>query len=157
MLRSKKDLSDALCYRIALECALGLAHLHARRFIHRDIKSPNILITADFHAKLGDFGSVKNITTTLATLAPSASASAQAPTPVAPSAAAATSLRWTAPELLRPPGKAFPASDVFSFGMLLYEIVTRNFVFHVFTDVAGCRRTICRMGRCPILRFAISC
>ena len=42
--------------RIAREAASGLAFLHARRYVHRDVKPENILLTGDYHAKIADFG-----------------------------------------------------------------------------------------------------
>ncbi|GLE01371.1 hypothetical protein PINS_up010201 [Pythium insidiosum] len=42
--------------QIALDVARGIAFLHAQRFIHRDIKSSNILLDEQFCAKLCDFG-----------------------------------------------------------------------------------------------------
>lgn len=41
---------------IALEIAEGLAYLHARNVTHRDLKSKNVLLTADLHAKVADVG-----------------------------------------------------------------------------------------------------
>lgn len=45
---------------IALDMAKGLKYLHEElKFVHADVKSPNILLTAKGTAKLGDFGLVK--------------------------------------------------------------------------------------------------
>ncbi|XWS73252.1 hypothetical protein CRYUN_Cryun02cG0111500 [Craigia yunnanensis] len=46
-------------YKIAVGTARGLHYLHKgcqRRIIHRDIKSSNILLTADFEPQISDFG-----------------------------------------------------------------------------------------------------
>ncbi len=53
-IRKKLGLDEAL--RILEECATGLAHAHSRGLTHRDIKPTNILISAQGHAKLVDFG-----------------------------------------------------------------------------------------------------
>ena len=41
---------------LALEVAEGLNHLHMHGIVHRDVKSPNVLLTADRHAAISDFG-----------------------------------------------------------------------------------------------------
>jgi NIMA (never in mitosis gene a)-related kinase len=42
--------------KIFIEVCEALRYIHSRDIIHRDIKSPNIFLTADGTAKLGDFG-----------------------------------------------------------------------------------------------------
>lgn len=43
-------------YRLVLDVALGLAHTHERKVLHRDVKPANVFLTAAGSAKLGDFG-----------------------------------------------------------------------------------------------------
>lgn len=57
---------EPLCWRkrfcIALEIARGAEYLHSfspHTFIHRNLKSSNILLGADYCAKISDFGLVK--------------------------------------------------------------------------------------------------
>lgn len=59
---SEKPLTWKMRLTIALDVARGLEYLHNlahRSFIHRDLKSSNILLTDDFRAKVSDFGLVK--------------------------------------------------------------------------------------------------
>ena len=44
------------------EMVLALEHLHNKRIVHRDLKPDNILINADGHLKLTDFGQLKPYT-----------------------------------------------------------------------------------------------
>ena len=110
ILQSDIPLSIELRLRIAIECARGLSLLHSLGILHRDIKSPNILITHDFHGKLGDFGM----------------AQARTETKTITKSTEATSLRWTAPEMFGIEPHFTAACDVFSFGVLLYELAVRK-------------------------------
>ncbi|XP_022873187.1 probable serine/threonine-protein kinase PIX13 isoform X2 [Olea europaea var. sylvestris] len=53
---SKRPLNWEKRIKIALGAAKGLACLHARNIVHRDMRPSNILITHDHESWLGDFG-----------------------------------------------------------------------------------------------------
>jgi serine/threonine protein kinase len=58
-------------YRIACDAAEGLSYLHhdcVPLVIHRDVKSNNILLDAEFGAKVADFGLARTIGTERATM-----------------------------------------------------------------------------------------
>lgn len=51
---------EVACF-YAVEIMLGLRHLHERKYVYRDLKPDNVLLTADGHCKISDLGlSVKN-------------------------------------------------------------------------------------------------
>ena len=109
-----RELDWALRVRIAAEAARALEFLHGSRppVLHRDIKSPNILLDDDRHAKLCDLGLAK-IMDASAAATRAANGTMQRINP-----------RWLAPELLRMGAAASAASDVFAFGMTMLELVT---------------------------------
>ena len=51
----------AIRCRIAQETAAGIAHLHRNDFMHRDIKTSNVLLDEALHAKVSDFGIAKRV------------------------------------------------------------------------------------------------
>ncbi|CAN4099022.1 unnamed protein product [Withania somnifera] len=95
---------------IALDVARGMEYLHNlahQSFIHRDLKSSNILLDDDFRAKVSDFGLVK--------LAPDKERSV--------ATRLAGTFGYLAPEYAVT-GKVTTKIDVFSFGVVLMELVT---------------------------------
>jgi len=47
---------DAILVRMVLEAAQGLKHLHSEGVIHRDVAARNVLVDADLHVRVADFG-----------------------------------------------------------------------------------------------------
>jgi serine/threonine protein kinase len=84
---------------------LGMRTIHRKGILHRDLKPENVLFTNDFEVKIGDFGSSRvyeaDVTMT------------GTGTPL-----------YMAPEVRS--GHYGPPSDVYSFGLILYEVVVGN-------------------------------
>ncbi len=93
---------------IAINIAMGLRHIHSLNIIHGDLKSLNILINQLFTVKIADFGAAsevkdaKNLT-----------------------GSEFGTLLWQAPELYRH-ASLTKESDIYSFGVILGELVTRK-------------------------------
>ncbi len=95
--------SGGLALRIVRDLAAGLAHAHAQGILHRDVKPENVLIFADRRAALGDFG--------VSRFAPGASVTVTD----------AGTFGYVAPEQAY--GRPRLASDVFSLGLIAYELL----------------------------------
>lgn len=61
LLKETENLSWIQKIRIAIDSCKGMEFLHNRGKIHRDLKSPNILITHDYRAKISDFGESREL------------------------------------------------------------------------------------------------
>lgn len=94
--------------QMAVDVAKGLDFLHSLKYVHRDIACRNCLVHANKTVKISDFGMTRHISST-----DYYRFSRKAMLPV----------RWTAPEALKD-GIYSAKSDIWSFGVLVFEIVT---------------------------------
>ncbi|WP_336048093.1 serine/threonine-protein kinase [Streptomyces sp. CA2R101] len=119
--------------RIAAQAAAGLAAAHRQGIVHRDIKPANLLLGADDTLKIGDFGIARFLDDPGAAL-------------TATGQIVGTSL-YLAPE--RALGRtAGPASDVYSLGCVLYQLLTGRPPFQADSAVAVLRQ---HLDAAPVL------
>ncbi len=133
--RGPLPLEDAL--KIAIQIADALDKAHARGIIHRDLKPANIMLAKN-GPKLMDFGLAKPApgispasgsnpltpsTPTMSVAALSASAS-----PLTQKGTVVGTFQYMAPEVLQG-SEAHARSDIFSFGCVLYEMITGRRAF----------------------------
>uniref|UniRef100_A0A8C8E3N5 mitogen-activated protein kinase kinase kinase n=1 Tax=Oryzias sinensis TaxID=183150 RepID=A0A8C8E3N5_9TELE len=105
VLRAGRKITPSLLMDWAMGIAGGMNYLHLHKIIHRDLKSPNMLITYDDAVKISDFGTSKELSDKSTKMS------------------FAGTVAWMAPEVIRNE----PVSekvDIWSFGVVLWEMLT---------------------------------
>ncbi|PFX22876.1 Muscle, skeletal receptor tyrosine protein kinase [Stylophora pistillata] len=106
--KERVTLTQADLISMSLQCAAGMEHLQTLRFVHRDVATRNCLVGTGLIVKISDFGMSRDIYAS-----DYYKVEGQAVLPI----------RWMPPEALLL-GKFTLESDIYSFGVLLWEIYT---------------------------------
>uniref|UniRef100_G3PKV8 Tyrosine-protein kinase n=1 Tax=Gasterosteus aculeatus aculeatus TaxID=481459 RepID=G3PKV8_GASAC len=106
----KRKLGVAQCLLFAQQICQGMVYLQSKRYVHRDLAARNVLVENDSLVKIGDFGLTKHIPE--GEIYYRVREDGESP------------VYWYAIECLKENKFSF-SSDIWSFGVTLYEILTR--------------------------------
>ncbi|MHC4471260.1 MAG: protein kinase domain-containing protein [Planctomycetota bacterium] len=104
---------EALLREIGVQVAAGLSAIHGEGIVHRDLKPENVMITADERVRIMDLGVARLVDATELT----------------GDAGFAGSILYASPEQLRN-ASVGPPTDLYSLGVLLFELATGENPFH---------------------------
>jgi eukaryotic-like serine/threonine-protein kinase len=121
MLRGERRVPESVAIDYATQIAAGLAFAHRQGLLHRDVKPANILVTGDDVVKLGDFGIARAVS--------------ENAIGVTQPGMVMGSVAYVSPEQAQ--GRELDArSDLYSLGVVLYQMVTGRLPFNGEAPVA---------------------
>lgn len=103
-LRGMTKLPDKLLQAWLIDLAEGVDYLQRKEIAHRDLKSPNCVITSEDVLKICDFGIARDLSSTKAT-------------------SMKGTYKWLAPEVIKDQ-ELSPKSEIYAFGIIVWEMVT---------------------------------
>lgn len=118
LIHKKGALPKELMVSIARQIALALEEAHSKKIVHRDIKSQNIMLTRNNVVKVADFGIAKAVSSSTITAVGSIMGS----------------VHYFSPEQARG-GYVDERSDIYSLGIVMYEMITGKLPFDGDTPV----------------------
>jgi non-specific serine/threonine protein kinase/serine/threonine-protein kinase len=127
--------------RLFLQVADAVGYAHRRLIVHRDLKPANILVTAEGQAKLIDFG----LGQAIGGGEPGHEITQAGPAPMTPA--------YASPEQIR--GETFTvAGDVYSLGVILFELLSGRRPYRATTNYLDLARAICEEEAPPLAAAA---
>lgn len=130
----KKDLTPFQKTKIAFEIAEAMEYIHSNSLLHRDLKTENVLIDGDFSPKIIDFGVARSDISDIK------------------KTSKCGTFNYMAPEVIDG-GDYGTKADVFSYGLILWEMVNNEEPFGTFSK----EKIQEKIRRCAPLKFKGKC
>uniref|UniRef100_A0A671YEG6 Receptor-interacting serine/threonine-protein kinase 3-like n=1 Tax=Sparus aurata TaxID=8175 RepID=A0A671YEG6_SPAAU len=126
----------SLAFRLAHQVAAGMNFLHAERIVHQDLKPSNVLLTENLDARLADFG-LSRVSTSALT-----SSSEQ-------TGETGGTYKYMPPEAFDASYRPVRDFDIYSYGILLWSIVTGEEPYPAVADYSLVKMLVADKGQRP--------